>query len=78
MTLTHTHHLADGREAIFFADAGKTLPAVNADARPLDPRGVPGELRYDRLTGDWVAVAAHRQSPHLPATQRRMPTVPIG
>lgn len=56
------HHLADGREAIFFADAGNLPPEAVHDRRPLDPRGEPGQLRYDRLTGDWVAVAAHRQS----------------
>lgn len=56
------HHLADGREAIFFADAEGSLPESVEDVRPLDPRGEPGELRFDRLTGDWVAVAAHRQS----------------
>ncbi|MEU5839456.1 galactose-1-phosphate uridylyltransferase [Streptomyces diacarni] len=60
---THrVHHLADGREAIFFADANAAVPEPVDDTRPLDPRGEPGELRYDRLTGDWVAVAAHRQS----------------
>src|SRR5699024_5076726 len=61
--LTHrVHHLADGREAIFFADANAIAPEPAPDARALDPRGEPGQLRYDRLTGDWVAVAAHRQS----------------
>ncbi|KUM30940.1 galactose-1-phosphate uridylyltransferase [Arthrobacter sp. EpRS66] len=60
---THrVHHLADGREAIFFADASGSVPDEVHDTRALDPRGEPGELRYDRLTGDWVAVAAHRQS----------------
>ncbi|NQD42925.1 galactose-1-phosphate uridylyltransferase, partial [Glutamicibacter halophytocola] len=57
-----SHRLADGREAVFFADAGHALPKQITDERELDPRGEPGELRYDRLTGDWVAVAAHRQS----------------
>lgn len=57
-----SHSLADGREVVFFADAGNALPGQVKDERELDPRGEPGELRYDRLTGDWVAVAAHRQS----------------
>jgi len=56
------HHLADGRQAIFFADGSGSVPGEVHDTRALDPRGEPGELRYDRLTGDWVAVAAHRQS----------------
>lgn len=80
------HHLADGREAIFFADANTALPEPVADNRPLDPRGEPGELRYDRLTGDWVAVAAHRQSrtylppkeecPLCPSAHGRMSEIP--
>ena len=57
-----SHRLADGRESVFFADPGSTLPQQINDERELDPRGEPGELRFDRLTGDWVAVAAHRQS----------------
>ncbi|WP_404288111.1 galactose-1-phosphate uridylyltransferase [Glutamicibacter arilaitensis] len=61
-TAHRIHHLADGREAIFFADRGHSIPEQVTDQRALDPRGEPGELRYDRLTGDWVAVAAHRQA----------------
>lgn len=61
-TAHRIHHLADGREAIFFADRGHRIPEQVTDQRALDPRGEPGELRYDRLTGDWVAVAAHRQT----------------
>lgn len=57
-----SHRLADNREAIFFADAGHELPASVRDERQLDRRPAPGELRQDPLTGDWVAVAAHRQS----------------
>ncbi|MFJ2620308.1 galactose-1-phosphate uridylyltransferase [Glutamicibacter sp. NPDC087344] len=82
----HTHHLADGREAIFFADEGHQLPDSVIDRRPLDPRGQPGELRYDRLTGDWVAVAAHRQArtylppqeecPLCPSTGERLSEIP--
>lgn len=80
------HHLADGREAIFFADANAIAPEPAPDARALDPRGEPGQLRYDRLTGDWVAVAAHRQSrtylppkeecPLCPSTQGRHSEIP--
>ncbi|KSU66183.1 galactose-1-phosphate uridylyltransferase [Arthrobacter sp. NIO-1057] len=57
-----SHRLADGRESVFFADPGHAIPTEIIDDRELDPRGEPGELRLDRLTGDWVAVAAHRQS----------------
>ncbi|MEE2521604.1 galactose-1-phosphate uridylyltransferase [Pseudarthrobacter sp. J75] len=62
--------LADGRELIYFDDPGttsfRTGEAVR-DLRPLPPRGEPGEVRFDALTREWVAVAAHRQSrTHLP------------
>ncbi|MFB9668144.1 galactose-1-phosphate uridylyltransferase [Glutamicibacter nicotianae] len=72
------HHLADGREAIFFADANTALPEPAADTRPLDPRREPGELRYDRLTGDWVAVAAHRQSRTYLPPKEECPLCPSG
>lgn len=86
LTAHRTHHLADGREAIFFADHGHTVPEKVSDQRALDPRGEPGELRFDRLTGDWVAVAAHRQSrtylppkedcPLCPSTETRHSEIP--
>lgn len=59
--------LADGRELIYFDDAGTPPRAPVPDGRDLAGRPEPGELRYDALSGDWVAVAAHRQSrTHLP------------
>lgn len=62
--------LADGRELLYYDDPGSTVsrtPAATADLRALPPRGEPGEVRFDALTGEWVAVAAHRQSrTHLP------------
>lgn len=58
--------LADGRELIYFdetAPAAEThrTPGLVRDQRPLDPRGATGQLRYDALNDDWVAIAAHRQ-----------------
>ncbi|KRE77335.1 galactose-1-phosphate uridylyltransferase [Arthrobacter sp. Soil763] len=65
--------LADGRELFYFADAGRTGgparpdPREAADRRAPEARGGAGELRFDALTGEWVAIAAHRQSrTHLP------------
>lgn len=85
-TLHRVTRLADGREAIFFADHGHQLPEAQADTRALDPRGPAGELRFDRLTGDWVAVAAHRQArtylppkeecPLCPTTKTRLSEIP--
>ncbi|WP_369802243.1 galactose-1-phosphate uridylyltransferase [Sinomonas sp. R1AF57] len=59
--------LADGRELLYFDDAGAAQRIPVPDTRDLAARPEPGELRYDELTGDWIAVAAHRQSrTHLP------------
>ncbi|MDQ0757198.1 galactose-1-phosphate uridylyltransferase [Arthrobacter sp. B3I4] len=71
--------LADGRELFYFADAPASGPDSSAsagratmlaaftDRRELGGRSSAGELRFDALTGEWVAVAAHRQSrTHLP------------
>lgn len=53
--------LADGRDMLFFSMPGHT-PAPVADRRPLPPRGQQqSEVRFDRQTGQWVAIAAFRQ-----------------
>jgi UDPglucose--hexose-1-phosphate uridylyltransferase len=52
--------LADGRELIYFDrrdDADRS--AVDSRALPPPPRA--SELRRDRLLGEWVTIAAHRQ-----------------
>ncbi|WP_125610663.1 galactose-1-phosphate uridylyltransferase [Specibacter cremeus] len=73
MTRPTSTRLADGRELIYFDDAGSGRRAHTVvDHRPLDPRSDAGtgELRFDALTGDWVAVAAHRQTrTHLPPAE---------
>jgi UDPglucose--hexose-1-phosphate uridylyltransferase len=69
MTRTTTTSLADGREIIYFDDAGSPgRPAESlVDRRELPARPDPGQLRFDALSREWVAVAAHRQSrTHLP------------
>ena len=70
MTGMTTTTLSDGRELMYFDDAGTTTPRTaefTTDHRGLPPRGEPGEVRFDALTGEWVAVAAHRQArTHLP------------
>ncbi|MGO4121599.1 galactose-1-phosphate uridylyltransferase [Arthrobacter sp. YAF16] len=69
--------LADGRELYYFDDAAgeaaadsgtrRRRPQAHDDRRELDGRAAAGELRFDALTGEWVAIAAHRQSrTHLP------------
>ncbi|MFK0003263.1 galactose-1-phosphate uridylyltransferase [Paenarthrobacter sp. NPDC090522] len=65
--------LADSRELIYFDDPGtpERTPRSLVDHRDLPARGEPGEVRYDALSGEWVAVAAHRQSrTHLPPAEQ--------
>ena len=70
MTGITSTELSDGRELIYFDDAGSTASRaahLTKDHRGLPPRGEPGEIRFDALTDEWVAVAAHRQTrTHLP------------
>ncbi len=71
MTGITSTQLADGRELIYFDDAGplaaSRTAAATTDHRELPERGAPGEIRFDALTDEWVAVAAHRQTrTHLP------------
>ncbi|QUH00082.1 galactose-1-phosphate uridylyltransferase [Saccharopolyspora erythraea] len=53
--------LADGREIIYFdSDPAKVRDAE--DTRDLPARSPASEMRRDPLTGEWVALAAHRQT----------------
>ncbi|WP_055548478.1 galactose-1-phosphate uridylyltransferase [Streptomyces sp. NBRC 110028] len=52
--------LADGRELIYY-DARDDAVRDAVDQRPLDPISTRSEVRHDRLLGDDVAVASHRQ-----------------
>ncbi|MBO3661916.1 galactose-1-phosphate uridylyltransferase [Microbacterium stercoris] len=55
--------LADGRDLFYYDDPGTALPAERAiDARELAPRPETATMRRDVLTGDWISVAASRQS----------------
>ena len=61
-------NLSDGREILFFQDHDSPAPTIAADPRPNESRPDSGILRFDVLTGEWVAVATHRQTrTHLPA-----------
>ncbi len=60
-------HLADGREIIYFDDAGSAAGAPAPDRRTLPGRGAPADLRHDPFVDEWGIVAAHRQErTHLP------------
>ncbi|WIX85661.1 galactose-1-phosphate uridylyltransferase [Amycolatopsis sp. DG1A-15b] len=54
-------HLADGREIIYFDQPGAP-DRVAEDTRDLPPVSAASEIRLDPLTGEWVAMAAHRQT----------------
>lgn len=49
----------DGRQIFYFDRESVDRSAV--DSRPFEPRPLPGDMRMDLLTGEWVAMAAHRQ-----------------
>ncbi|PVE18646.1 galactose-1-phosphate uridylyltransferase [Arthrobacter sp. Bz4] len=84
MTSITPTRLSDGRELIYF-DAHEDSAvrhrdaAATRDTRGLPPRGAAGTARFDALSGEWVAVAAHRQSrTHLPPADQcpLCPTTP--
>ncbi|MBI0376191.1 MULTISPECIES: galactose-1-phosphate uridylyltransferase [Streptomyces] len=62
--------LADGRELIYY-DARDDAVRDAVDQRPLDPIATHSEIRHDRLLGDRVAIASHRQARtyHPPADE---------
>nr|WP_202401072.1 galactose-1-phosphate uridylyltransferase [Microbacterium sp. TL13] len=75
--------MADGRELIYFDDAGTALgPERAIDARELDPRPATATMRQDVLTGDWITVASNRQNraflppAHLDPLAPQTPTNP--
>ena len=52
--------MSDGRGIRYYDQGAVTRDAI--DQRPDEGRPGIGELRLDLLTGDWVAMAAHRQT----------------
>jgi UDPglucose--hexose-1-phosphate uridylyltransferase len=79
--------LADGRELIYFDERDDAVRA-SVDRRELPAQAPPAELRWDPLTEEWIAVAAHRQAriflppshecPLCPSTERFLTEVPAG
>src|SRR4051812_25629664 len=78
-----TDRLADGREIIYFDDtepylSGGATRAV-PDTRPLEPAlGGGSQLRYDVLTGEWVAIASHRNTRTFLPPANECPLCPTG
>jgi UDPglucose--hexose-1-phosphate uridylyltransferase len=52
--------MADGRMIRYYDSKGQRREAQ--DQRPAEAQPQIGELRYDALVGEWVAVASHRQN----------------
>ncbi|RXS83819.1 galactose-1-phosphate uridylyltransferase [Streptomyces sp. TM32] len=65
-----TTRLADGRELIYY-DLRDDAVRDEPDPRPHDPVATAAEIREDRLLGDRVAIASHRQARtyHPPADE---------
>ncbi|MGE2730576.1 galactose-1-phosphate uridylyltransferase [Mycolicibacterium vaccae] len=73
--------LADGRRLIYFDDSDPPAPRTARDLRLLPPATSESELRYDVLTGDWIAIAAQRMDrTYLPSAAESplAPTRPGG
>lgn len=82
-----TTDLFDGRQIYYFYDTDSKLSdAKKPDQRPAADRPPLAELRHDPLTGEWIAVAAHRHTrafmppshecPLCPATDTYLSEVP--
>ena len=53
-------HMADGREIIYYDDTALDVPRKAVDPRALVLPEAQPEMRLDPLTGEWIAIAAHR------------------
>ncbi len=77
-----TDHLADGRELFYFDDSPPYLSGEvtrsTPDTRPLGPAGGGSELRWDVLTGEWVAIASHRNDRTFLPPKDECPLCPTG
>ncbi|MBM2620944.1 galactose-1-phosphate uridylyltransferase [Actinoplanes sp. LDG1-06] len=72
-------HMADGREIIYYDDTWPFVPRKAVDPRPLPVGGAQPEMRLDPLTGEWIAIAAHRNDRTFrPTADPLAPTVPGG
>ena len=86
-TKKRSTRLSDGRELIYFDDAGSSLPAERkADLREPAERPAVAQMRLDSLTGDWISVAAARHNraflppahlcPLCPTTEGNLSEIP--
>ncbi len=74
--------MADGRELFYFDDSEPYLSGEatrdSVDTRPLDAAGGGSQLRYDVLTGEWVAIATHRNTRIFLPPADECPLCPTG
>src|SRR4051794_10669680 len=78
-----TDRLADGREIIYFDDTEPYLSGgatrATPDTRPLEPAvGGGSQVRFDVLTGEWVAIASHRNTRTFLPPANECPLCPTG
>ncbi len=77
-----SHRLADGREIVYFDDrapyADGSVEREVHDTRDLGPAEQAGEMRLDPLTGEWVAIAAHRMNRTFMPPADECPLCPSG
>ena len=73
-----SRRLADGREIIYFDDTPGAPERTAEDTRPLGERAASGEIRFDALVGDWVAVAGHRSNRTFLPPKDECPLCPTG
>ena len=75
-------HLADGREIVYFDDTAPYLSGQAArhrpDTRQLPPADGGSSLRYDVLTGEWIALASHRNDRTFLPPKDQCPLCPTG
>lgn len=71
-----TARLADGREIVYFDDTPDAPARTAVDTRDLPPFQPVSEIRRDPLTGEWVAMAAHRQTRTYKPPARTCPLCP--
>jgi len=68
--------MADGRTIRYYDTKGQSRNAQ--DLRPAEAQPQIGELRFDALVGEWVAVASHRQNRVFLPPKELCPLCPTG
>lgn len=70
-------YLSDGRQIIYFDDENSDLPQTRKkDRRDKNARPDVAEMRLDVLTGDWISIAAARQSRAFLPPENQCPLCP--